>query len=550
MNTQRLKVLSTLLLTLVLLPVSIVQAVGESHPRYQAVGTNLLQNPGFEGIGKPTNNNVPNPSNWTRDTFSGANYGEIFTPEGWVTWWSEGEYKRPECKVIPNEHPFNADPDRIYEGYYSGMCFTFFGKQNAGYYQVVRNIPPGSTVEGSFYAHAWACGEDETAYSCGDPHSFYFQVGLDPTGGTDPNAASVQWSSPYYYYDQFGKVGPLQATVGEAGVMTFFIRAYGKWQMKHNDAYMDNASMTLVSVGEQQPTEEPPPPTSETEEPSEPQQPVATSTPLPDGTIVHVVEEGDTLFAIAFTYGVDVDELRRLNAGTLGPDALLSIGQEIVISGDSSAITLPTPTATPQATSVPETQPTQAPETTPQPTTPAAGVATPVAATGDTASVCVLAYHDRNNDSLRQAESEELLPNATFNLIGTSGPAASEYTSDGISEPHCFESLAPGNYALRHTAPPGYQAVNGGQWNLPLGAGQVQSLELGYVRGETTDPGGDVSPDDSEQLLDSRSESPQDETEEEVSGLTRFLNILLRVASIGVLLIALGLGFLAYRSRN
>ncbi|MBN2390941.1 MAG: hypothetical protein JXR84_09465, partial [Anaerolineae bacterium] len=45
----------------------------------------LLVNPGFEGIGVPVDNISPVYDNWTRDTFTGVQYGEIYTPEGWVT---------------------------------------------------------------------------------------------------------------------------------------------------------------------------------------------------------------------------------------------------------------------------------------------------------------------------------------------------------------------------------------------------------------------------------------------------------------------------------
>ena len=232
MNHKRLKALSVLFLlsyvfAYTLMPISFVKAMDEQSPVQQEIGTNLLTNPGFEGFGKPNNNGSPNPGNWTRETFTGAVYGEIFTPEGWVTWWQEGDFGRPECKVIPNEHPFSADPERIYEGYYAGMCFTFFRKQNAGYYQVVRNIAPGSVVEGSFFAHAWSCSEDNPPRSCGDAYSFYFRVGIDPNGGTDPFSSNIVWSAPAYLYDEFGYVGPVQATVGESGAATIFTQAYG-----------------------------------------------------------------------------------------------------------------------------------------------------------------------------------------------------------------------------------------------------------------------------------------------------------------------------------
>jgi len=306
--------------TLALLPAPAARAEDTLSPAAQAIGTNLLVNPGFEGIGKPVDNSLPNPDNWTRDTFKGVPYSEIFTPEGWVTWWQEGEYKRPECKVIPNEPPFNSEPVRIYQGYYSGMCFTFFGKQNAGYFQVVRDLPPGSIVEGSFYAHAWSCGEDDPPLSCGDPYAFSFQVGIDPNGGTDPFSPNIVWSAPYYHYDTFGLVGPVQATVGPSGAVTFFTRALGKWPLKHNDAYVDNASAETPT-----PTPPPPPPT-----PAIPPTPQFTPTPRPDGAIVHTVVAGDTLFGIALAYDVPVEQIYKLNG--LDSSSILQIGQEIVIS--------------------------------------------------------------------------------------------------------------------------------------------------------------------------------------------------------------------------
>ena len=531
------------LLALVVMMAAPVLAIETARPVLQEPGTNLLQNPGFEGIGRPLNNSSPNANNWTRDTFNGVPYGEIFTPEGWVTWWQEGEFKRPECKVVPNEHPFSADPVRIYDGYYSGMCFTFFGKQNAGYFQVVRDISPGSVVEGSFYAHAWACGEDDNgALSCAEPHAFYFQVGIDPNGGTDPFSSNIVWSNPYYHYDKFGLVGPVQATVGEAGAATLFTRAYGKWQLKHNDAYMDNASLKLISTGETPtPTSPPPPPTSEA-----PPTPQFTPTPRPDGAVVHVVETGDTLFGIALAYNVDVDELRRLNAGTLGPNDLLSIGQEVIISGSPSAVS---PTATPEPAQ--EDQPTEPPagENPPETQAPGNGEQQTPAPAGDGASLCVLAFQDMNDDMFYQPENGEMaLPNAEFNLLGTAGPVGT-YTTDGISEPYCFQNLEPGNYILRHSAPPGY-ATDVGPWNVSLGAGQTSSVNIGYVRDETASPDGEMPNPNASPEPNEETPGPIEGEEAEADGVIKLLNTVLQVAGIVAALVAIALAVLFFLSRR
>jgi LysM repeat protein len=522
------------------LPVSQVQAAEIAAP-VQQTGTNLLTNPGFEGIGQPVTNSSPNPDNWTRDTFSGAQYGEIYTPAGWVTWWEEGEFKRPECKVIPNQHPFNAEPNRIYEGYYSGMCFSFFGKQHAGYYQVVRDIPPGSQVQASFYAHAWTSNKDNppTTDPDGDPYAFYFRVGVDPNGGTDPFSSSIVWSSPYYNYDEYALVGPLQTTVGETGAATIFLEAYGKWPNKHNDAYMDNASLQILSPGETPtPTAPPPPDTPET-----PPTPQFTPTPRPDGAIVHEVEAGDTLFGLALAYDVPVDQIYELN--NLGPNDLLSIGQEIVIATSGDVTVQPTPTPTPEPAA-------NESEATEEPTSPDPGAGGPAASPAEgTASVCVLAFYDANGNMFREAdEGEMLLPNAEINLLARSGPIDSR-TTDGISEPWCFTDLEPGNYILRHSPPPGYTLTDGGQVNFNLSAGQVWDLELAYVRDEEAGADNPDAPD-TNPATNSPDNNPTDEPENDndEGGVTNVLNVVLRVSGFIVLALAVAVLVLFILSRR
>jgi len=517
-----------------LFPAPAVQAAEVESPYRQDIGTNLLVNPGLEGIGRSIDNSTPNSGNWTRDTFTGAQYGEIFTPEGWVTWWEEGEYKRPECKVIPNEAPFNGDPNRIYAGYYSGMCFTFFGKQNAGYYQVVRNIPAGSLVEASFYAHAWSCSDDSPPLSCGDPYSFSFQVGIDPNGGTDPFSTSIVWSAPYYLPDTYGKVGPVQTTVGGAGAATMYVKAYGKWSLKHNDAYFDNMALTMLTPAETPTlTPEPPPPTSET-----PPTPRATPTPRPDGAIVHEVVSGDTLFGLAIAYGIDVQQIYDLN--DLDSSSLLSIGQDIVISVSGDIVPTPTPQA-PEET-VEAEQPAE--PATDQPAEGNGGV--PASPATGKAAVCVLAFYDDNGDMFRQpAEGEMLLPNAQINMLAQSGPV-DNYTTDGISEPWCFDNLEPGNYILRHTPPPGYTLTDGGQWNFVLGADQVLNIELAYTRDAGAVPGGDGGEAD----LAATENAPEEDENGGGSGVTNVLNVVLRVSGFIVLALAIAVLVLFVLSRR
>lgn len=64
--------------------------------------------------------------------------------------------------------------------------------------------------------------------------------------------------------------------------------------------------------------------------------PLPTNTPLPDGRIIYNVQSGDTLISIAITYGLTLDEIYALN--NLKPDALLTIGQPIVVGFDQQIV--------------------------------------------------------------------------------------------------------------------------------------------------------------------------------------------------------------------
>jgi len=214
------------------------------YPRYE----NALLNPGFEGMGLPEDNDAPNPENYTHDTFNGEVYSEIFTPEGWVTWWEESDvYRRPEARVIPREPPYTDDPVRIYQGYYAAMYFSFYGRHNAGYYQRVKDLPPGAPVTFYAHAHAWSCEYDfPPGYSCGNQENQGFRVGIDPDGGVDPWSPDVIWSERVSLPDVYGRVGPLCVRVGPGGAVTVFLRSDVQWwPYKHSDAYWDNAALMV-----------------------------------------------------------------------------------------------------------------------------------------------------------------------------------------------------------------------------------------------------------------------------------------------------------------
>lgn len=93
---------------------------------------------------------------------------------------------------------------------------------------------------------------------------------------------------------------------------------------------------------------------------------VQTSTPNPDGSVVHVVRSGQTLIGIAIAYGVSVNDIKALNYLT----------SDVIYEGDTLKIrtantpgpTLTeTPTSTPTRAASPTRKPTRTPTLSPSP---------------------------------------------------------------------------------------------------------------------------------------------------------------------------------------
>jgi LysM repeat protein len=94
---------------------------------------------------------------------------------------------------------------------------------------------------------------------------------------------------------------------------------------------------------------------------------VLTSTPKPDGSVIHVVQSGQTLIGIAQAYGLTVTEIKALN--NLSDDAIY-VGDKLIIHPANA----PGPTGTPSA----PTTPTRAATSTRRPTRTPTPSSTPI----------------------------------------------------------------------------------------------------------------------------------------------------------------------------
>jgi LysM repeat protein len=416
---------------------------------------NTVQVPiGWKGWWYPPNKNHGDPnfySNHPNNCYSDS-------PEGCVAW------HNPEFRDTKG---VTLGPSRIHSGSNSQKYFTFWSVHEAGVMQTVA-VPPGSVLRFSAWMHAWSTNEDgrqefPDSYRSSGQTSMHMKVGIDPCGGENPFSPTVVWGSERDAYDQFGYY-EVRATA-QCDKVTVFTHSMPEKAMKHNDVYVDDAELVVIDAsGVAQPAPvQPAPAQSAAQSPSAVVNagPAPTALPRPDGATVHIVKAGDTVFGLALQYGVPMDEILKLNG--LTKDSLIHIGQELVISA-------PTVTATPAPqNNVPAAAPTAT-------SLPATAVAM-IEPSGKT-QICVRAFNDQNADGVME-RSDELVKDTLFHISDRSGNPIVSYTSDGMSEPHCFASLKPGDYLVSVEAAPSTQPTSDQRWSVILNQGTSASVDFG-----------------------------------------------------------------------
>jgi len=194
---------------------------------------NLLQNPGFERpyMERTTQIIVAHDWEWA--------YWDRYLPPD-VDGGSSGPITRPEYK----EAPARIDPDRVIEGDSAQCWFWMFAVGDAVVYQTVA-VEHGAYYQADGSAASWVTNG-------GDPDAdgeMYFSVGIDPYGGVFPWRTGVLWGPlAWAGHDHRRIYSPV--VQAKADRITVFYRAVGKWALKHNDAYWDDAHLYRIELGE------------------------------------------------------------------------------------------------------------------------------------------------------------------------------------------------------------------------------------------------------------------------------------------------------------
>jgi LysM repeat protein len=187
-------------------------------------------------------------------------------------------------------------------------------------------VPPNTPLTGSAWARIKTCNIGPNSDNCGSAveSGAFVRVGIDPNGGTDPNSPSIVWSANFGPHDNYQQ-GTVTAT--SAGpTATLFIYTTQTSPAQLNKAWFDDAVLTTGGAGGSAPGQAPPP----TAIPVFPTAFVAfVQPPRPDGSIIHIVQPGDTMTGISSAYGVPIDTLVEQNG--LRSARYIFVGQELLI---------------------------------------------------------------------------------------------------------------------------------------------------------------------------------------------------------------------------
>jgi LysM repeat protein len=306
------------------------------------------------------------------------------------------------------------------------------------------------------------------------------RIGIDPQGGTDPFAPEVVWSNA---------INPLDAyylltveAVAEGPMITVYTYSAPDIPALNLDMYWDDASLVVITGSRPSSSRSTPRPTSTrasdasaaSSQPDSSDQsgaspppttslepPLPTQPAQPDGSVIHVVQRGETLGGIARAYGISVEELMHLNGLT---SYLIFAGNELLIRQAPTS----TPTARPTRTPIPTVEPEdEQPED------------------DSTGQLCVTAFDDTDGDGL-QGEDEGPLPGTVISL---GGEADETYTTDDRSDTYCFEDLPPGEYDVSVEPPEGYALAADPDQQVTLEAGgQVEAYFALRFSEEGADP--------------------------------------------------------------
>jgi LysM repeat protein len=438
--------------------------------------TNLLRDPGFEG------------DQYKNVAIDPADSNTRFNvPVDWEGWFTLAPHSADWMNIYPNGFPQIGWPRR------GGNRAINISRGQATFtvalYQRVT-VTNGSNVQGGAFVYS----ENPAGTA---------RAGIDPNGGTNPYDTDIVWGNWVNGPNSnFFETTVSATATGDA--VTLFLFATQSQPSDPNGVYWDDAYLTVGGSGGSVSTPGGTPisgvPVVPTTAPPAVAGFVQPQPPQADGSIVHTVQPGDTLAAIAFAYGVPLDQLQTQN--NISNPRILTVGQQIIIQpatdeGGSNNTTSDDedPPASDDTDNSGDTgneasqdEPTARPTNPPVLSSPTPAATAPVRQVAEggvdplatDSSVCVVLFEDSDQNRL-QEEGEDLLADGEITLT-SDGQILEEETTDDNETP-CFDGLAAGDYVVAASAPGGYGLTTTDQLRVTLLAGETLYVAFGAAEG-------------------------------------------------------------------
>jgi hypothetical protein len=483
---------------------------GAAHAQDQ-VGPNLLQNPGFE-----------------QGHYNQDGIAEITVPNNWRMHWSNNELifggewptARPETVVWNASGGVPEGEEKFWkDGLYTMKVFKSWTPMWAAMSQDVSGLEVGRKYRlvvpifvDIFEEYKGGQKVIPTRKDTGR-----VRLGASPVGATWRDEAAIAYSGWWTAetIDPFYQAFPtfVYDFVATQSDMTVWIEMASTYPYPNNGFFFDLPG--LYALNETAPVAQPLPanPGSAAAPvaavPAAPLATIAPPTPREDGSIVHTVQTGDTLWVIAIQYAemmgkTPQDMLAYLQEINTLP-TFINPGDEITIQPAGSAAPAEEApaedaAATPEAPADGAVADTTAPVEGEAPTGDAAAeVSTDGATTDETTAeaapvelaavpeappaeaiagtICVAAFGDTNANGLRE-EGEGLVPNAAI-AIARGGATVSTYITDGMSEPYCFTLSEPDSYQMTIYPPAGFAPTTESSWAVAVSNGESYTVSFG-----------------------------------------------------------------------
>lgn len=456
--------------------------------RAQDLGPNLLENPGFEG------------GHYNQDGIA-----EITVPNGWRMHWSNNELifggewptARPETVVWNSTGGVPAGEEKFWrDGIYTMKVFKSWTPMWAAMSQDVEGLEVGRKYRlvVPIYVDIFEKFEGGRKIIPERKDTGRVRLGTSPVGATwrDENAIKYSGWWTAETIDPFYQAMPtfIYDFVATEPNMTVWIEMASTYPYANNGFFYDLPG--LYALNETAAVPQPAAPSGgQGQAPAPvaqvPAAPAAQPTPRADGSIVHIVQPGDTFWVIAVRYadvlGMSPEEALPVIQALNNNPAFLQVNQELLIK--EAGPVAPTPEApagdaattegevVAEATAGPDANRGAVVEATPE-SAPVTEAAAPLAGT-----ICVATFQDANADGQR-GEGEPLVPNAAI-AIARAGSTVSTYITDGISEPYCFELTDADSYQLQLYPPAGFASTTQDNWAVAIANGESYTVSFGLT---------------------------------------------------------------------